>query len=164
MQCLIDTRESFLEDSAMRRVLLIALGLISFSYLAHAQAKKSSLYFDCTCDDAVGRLYATAFRDLLASSPRYQSASVAEVDDEKGNVVRRNWNVKVVSLDPARDAEGQRTVLSVVLIWGDLLYVDSLVQTCNKNNVASCVSDTLADLDNDIQKVNAAVEKRSSSE
>ena len=119
--------------------------------LAQHASVKTDVNFDCTCDDSVGRLYATAFRDLIASSPRYSLASVAEVKGSDGKTSKYNLNIKVVTLDD--DASGNRrgsgisTVISVVLLVGDDPYLDNLVQTCGRDVVASCAASTLAYLD-----------------
>jgi hypothetical protein len=42
--------------------------LLCFSSLAFCQqSAKTRVVFDCQCEDAVGHLYATAFRDVLAT-------------------------------------------------------------------------------------------------
>jgi hypothetical protein len=112
--------------------------------------------FKCTCDDVVGSLYATAFRDLLATSPRFIQVNRAEEKDEKGKTTTLHWNVSVVSVDEGENNSGDSSALSIVFLIGDDIYITQRIQTCGRNRATSCASATLAALDNSIQSVNAA--------
>lgn len=103
--------------------------------------------------DEVGALYATAFRDLLAKSPRFVETYESEVKNRNGEFLYPNWNVRVVSVDPSQDNVGISTALSVVILLGSSTYMDQQVQTCGRNRVSGCASDTLARLDNLIQSL-----------
>ncbi|HEY6407998.1 MAG TPA: hypothetical protein VIY29_11070 [Ktedonobacteraceae bacterium] len=122
-----------------------ALLLLSTAALSHAQTPaKTPVKFSCTCEDAVGAKYATALRDLIAASSRYQSASDFVVGTGKDAVW--NFGIHVVSLDPSAGNTGERTVLAVTITVGPL-FMTSLVQTCGDAEVQSCASTTFAQLD-----------------
>lgn len=108
---------------------------------------KRAVKFSCTCDDAVGQTYATAFRDLLALSPRYRETADSAETGADGKVTLYNWQIKVVSLDPSTGNTGQTTVISAVFLLGDVFYFNSMVQSCPRAQAASCASSTLAALD-----------------
>lgn len=79
---------------------------------------KFRIYFDCTCGDPIGAKYATAFRDLLASSPRYEEASVSQEKPKAGEKYGTyKWTVSVVSVKA--DEKGSSTALSLVLEIGN---------------------------------------------
>lgn len=115
------------------------------------QPKKTPVYFGCTCADPVGALYATAFRDLLASSPRYIEASEAQPvngRDRTGSpIYTYNWHVSVVSEDPSIGDTGNSAALSIVILVGDSYFNTQYVQSCPRAKVAQCAADTFSELD-----------------
>jgi hypothetical protein len=66
----------------MRIPALLLFGLVP-ACLSQAP-KKVPIHIDCTCDDQVGELFATALSDAIASSPRYTEATVGEVKRPDG--------------------------------------------------------------------------------
>jgi hypothetical protein len=69
---------------------VLALMLLLCPSVFCQQPTRIPVVFDCNCDDAVGSLYATAFRDLLAASPRYIETREAEPingRDRLGNAI-----------------------------------------------------------------------------
>jgi hypothetical protein len=114
---------------------------------AVGQTNKIAVAFDCDCTDAVGSRYATAFRDLLAASPRYYMVQNAEEKDKNGKTVAYRWHLKVLSLDPAQNNNGQDSVISAVLLLGDGLYMTQSVQWCPLSQVNSCAASTMSFMD-----------------
>lgn len=111
--------------------------------------KRTPVVFSCSCDDGVGSLYASAFRDALATSPRYQEGYASSVKGPDGKIAYRNWKVVVVSIDPnsSETSSGASSALSVVYLLGDDIYMNSSVQICGRDRVKSCATRTLATLD-----------------
>lgn len=131
----------------MRGLLLVFILGLSMSCSAQSLHQKIPVHFQCTCSDVVGQLYATAFRDAIATSPRYQEAATAEEKGEKGEETKYNWQVRVVSIDPSKESDGNTTALSVVILIGDSVYLSQIVQTCGRNKAAVCAADTFSSLD-----------------
>jgi hypothetical protein len=135
-----------------------ALALSVLLYLnshASAQAPPTSpsripVAFACQCSDPVGALYATAFRDLLASSPRFvEYPNEMEILNGKVHV---NWDISVISVDPSVHSVGNSTALSVVLLVGGTAFITQLAQSCPRAEVKNCAADTLSLLDPQIGK------------
>jgi len=111
------------------------------------QTKKTAVVFDCDCTDPVASQYATAVRDLLASSPRYYLANEAEEKGTDGKISLYNWHLKVVSLDSSIEHDGTATAFSVVLLLGNSLFMSHEIQTCGANRVSYCASTTVSFMD-----------------
>ncbi len=124
-------------------VLLLFCGLAP----ALGQAKKIGIVVDCNCTDPVGTLYATALRDQIATSPRYELAYKAEEKDASGKTVHYHFHLKVVTLDPTNSDDGLSTVISAVLLVGNDTYLTQQVQSCGRSRVKECASGTLAFID-----------------
>lgn len=133
---------------------LAVLLLLSTNIPAPGQSKKKTeMKFDCTCEDPVGSRFATAFRDLIAASPRYTQTTLSEEPvkiGEKGT--RSNWVVSIISLDP-NSGSGAQTAMSVVMTVGDTIFWTHWVQTCGANRVNECASSVFSDVDKEIQKL-----------
>lgn len=115
---------------------------------AFAQStKKIGVVFNCDCDDITGELYASAMRDLIARSPRFEAVSKGEIKDDKGKVVLYNWRIRAVSIDPTSVASGQSAAIAVVFLLGDSIYISMIVQTCRKTAASECAADALASFD-----------------
>jgi hypothetical protein len=119
---------------------------------SYAQVPNSQMQipvkFECNCTDEVGQLYATAFRDLLAKSPRF----VAGTGFDKGGGAfdgPPSMLVNVVSVDPF--SEGQTSALSVVFLLGNTTYLTHAVRWCPKDRASSCAASTFAELDDQAQ-------------
>lgn len=109
---------------------------------------KTRLVFNCQCTDPVGQLVASAFRDLLATSPRYVEANQAEEKDTNGKTTTYNWKLVVVSEDPTNDNSGQSTAMSAVLLLGDSYYMTQSVQSCGMSRASFCAQQMLSVVDN----------------
>lgn len=133
----------------MARSVFLLLFCLGTCAVSHAQAtdSKTPLVFECQCSDAVGEQYATAFRDLVASSPRYRLTSQATVRDAGGKVLSVNWHVIAVSLDPSLDHDGRSSVISLVLLIGDDIYVSQDAIWCPARTINEGASRALAFID-----------------
>ena len=112
-----------------------------------ARAERIKVRFSCSCEDQVGARYATALRDLLASSPRYTEtpyASEPKGPDSKEKIY--HWEIQVVSIDVDDPALGHQSALSVVFMVDDVL-LSHHIQTCGASVVSQCAATTLASLD-----------------
>jgi hypothetical protein len=107
-----------------------------------AAQNKTAISFTCTCNDATGTLFATAFRDLLATSPRY-SEETKETKDVYA------FRLMVVSLDPTVAKDGYQSVLAVVFVMGSV-YISEQVQTCGMASTKTCAERTLAFVDQNL--------------
>ena len=100
-------------------VLLFCLNASSFGQ----EPRKTKVFFECTCDDVVGATWATNFRDLIASSPRYTEAQAPEFEitkDAEGKPINGyNWHVNVISSPAGRDS----AAISVVVLLGYSYFV-----------------------------------------
>lgn len=132
----------------MKAVALCALALCCLGIPAAAQTKKA-IKFTCNCTDPVGAAFATAFRDLLAVSPRYTEIAAATEKGPDGNDIY-HFQVAAVTIDPSVGALGDSTVISVVFLVGDNYYFDNVVQTCNRAKIADCAANTIAIFDKDL--------------
>jgi hypothetical protein len=111
-----------IKGSALR----VALALLCAATVpAHGQSTattpKAAIYFTCTCEETVGSRLATAFRDLLATSPRFSESPTL-----KSSI----YYVHVVSMDPTEGNPGRNTIYSVVLTVGSNYYVKHWVGQC----------------------------------
>ena len=114
---------------------------------AAGQSPKTPVVFDCDCTDSVGSQYATAVRDLLAASPRYTLAFTAEEKGKDGKPTTFRWHIKGLSLDPSSNNNGQDSVISVVLLVGDGIYMTQQVQWCPQSKIQSCAAGTVSFMD-----------------
>lgn len=126
---------------------VIAICTLSVAYAQKATTPRTSVAFDCECSDTVAQIYATDFRDLLATSPRYVQADNAEVKDGKGTVIKYQWHIQVLSLDPSQNNNGQDSVISVVILLGDTTFMTQQIQWCPIGQVEGCARSTLAGFD-----------------
>lgn len=111
-------------------------------------AKRIPVRFICSCSDPVGHLYATAFRDLLATSPRF----VLETGFDKNGgspPAPPSILVSVVSLDPSHD--GSAAALSEAYFVGVATFLSHTVSWCPRDRVAHCAESTLASVDDQVQ-------------
>ena len=130
----------------MKRTTSVAVVVLMMSVavaFSDAQTKKTKVHFVCACSDVVGSKYATAFRDLLATSPRYEATS--DFVQGKGSDAVWFGGVRVVSVDPSVNNSGERTVLAVTFTFGPA-YVDTYVQTCS-TDPKECAQSTFAAMD-----------------
>lgn len=109
--------------------------------------KKIGISFSCTCNDSVGASFATAFRDLLATSPRYYEAYTPIEKLPNGKEID-HWQIKVVSLDPKFGPDGSSSIMSVVFLFGDTYFLEQYVQSCGLDRISQCAHGTLSDFDN----------------
>ena len=87
----------------MRAVLCLIVFAIAASALAQTYPPpKTAVYFYCSCDDQVASQLATAFRDRLATSPRFFQTN--DNDDKSA------WHVRVTSMDPGANDSTDRHV------------------------------------------------------
>lgn len=137
---------------------VLAFVVLLCSCASGQQPIRVPVVFRCTCADTVGALYATAFRDLLASSPRYRETQEAETPvklADGGAINSMAWQVSVVSLDPTTSDMGHAAAISFVVLIGDSFYVSHTVRWCPRQQVNSCASASFADLDGTIQDYNS---------
>ena len=114
-----------------------------------AQTPRTKIYLSCQCDDTVGQLFATAFRDAVAQSLRYEMTS--SLIEGKVEEARFNWALSVVSLDPSVGKVGKSTVMSLVVIEGFEYFTQS-VQICDAVKVKDCADYALSFIDDVIAK------------
>jgi hypothetical protein len=125
----------------MKPLLLPAVLLALAAPCLHAQtAKKTPVRFTCTCDDATGQTFATAFRDLLVTSPRFSGVSVVD---------RNTYQIRAVTVDASTENNGAVTAIAVVYLLGET-YLHLSVEMCGRNRASSCASDILASFDQTI--------------
>ena len=136
----------------MKVVFVLAM-IVRVSMYARPQAqdqqnqKRIPVFFLCNCGDEVGKLYATALRDLLAKSPRY--VETADPDLTRGTVDGPpKLSVVVTSIDPT--GEGKSMAHSEVGLLGSSTYLYSTVGWCPKAQVDHCAASTLAALDDQV--------------
>lgn len=133
----------------MKKIALLSLLLLT----AHAQPQakaKAKIYVECTCDDPVATLYATALRDAIANSPRYVEAEASESPGKDGKGSDPNWVLSIVSIDDSTSVADVSTALSVVMKVGDNFFLTHWIQVCGRDKVAYCASQTLANFDSKI--------------
>ncbi len=128
----------------MKRCLLVLFLVISFAVSSKAQKAPATVYnliVSCTCTDTVGRGYARALRDLIATSPRYQ-----EITDSKENQ-KKALLISVVTLPLGDDSNGSArgAAISVVFVF-DGTFLSQYVQTCGDDS-KSCAQKTFDSVD-----------------
>jgi hypothetical protein len=129
----------------MKALLLAAMALIlsAASTFAHSQtAKKTTVYFHCNCTDSVGGQLATAFRDQLATSPRF----VQTTDRNDQNA----WHLTVISMDPDKDETSDNhnwTVYADTITMGPVTYITNGIHSCGARRVNDCAATLLSNLD-----------------
>lgn len=140
------------------RSLLRAMGLVAIVSAASIQVrgqdskpKKEPIYFECQCQDRVGQLVATAFRDELSRSPRYYSASAAEKPGANGKI-QRAWHLQALSMDIDDGDLGRQSAISIVLLIGNTDYQTQSIRICGRDRADQCAAEMFADLDQWIQK------------
>jgi hypothetical protein len=100
-----------------------------------AQAEKANVRVDCTCEDSVGSQVATALRDLIAASPRYNN-----VNDDHGGWKMVLVSAPVTSSDPA-------SAIGYTILRGNIVFHRSGVKICGKESVDWCARSLYASLD-----------------
>ena len=134
----------------MKVFYLLATFMLFVGAPANAQdAHKQAVVFNCNCSNMASSLYATAFRDLIAESPRYRliRAGSEETVVKPGRTMP--WVINAVSIDSSAAKDGSDAAISVAFTVSDLL-VDNAVQLCGKDAAKECAEQTLATLDQDI--------------
>jgi hypothetical protein len=123
--------------------------LLLCTAISHAQDRTSRLKvaFDCTCSDKTGSLFATAFRDALANSPRYIEGQSSE--KYEGKTI---YNLKVSAVSVSLDDQGDSAAIAETFLIGDTYYVNTLIQTCIAPKAKSCADGLLAMLDAEVHK------------
>lgn len=119
------------------------LVVLCSSVSVHAQgSKRGSVSISCACEDATGKLYASALHEALTKSSHYREVSL--VDGMEKNAIR----ISIVSLpmDGREDGQSRRTALSVVCLYKGVL-VHQFIETCNSISIESCAEQTLAQFD-----------------
>lgn len=107
------------------------------------------IVFDCQCQDETGARFATAFRELLAASPRYAEATEA-IEQSGGGHVSYQWHLKVVSVDGSANGSGANAALSLVLLRGEDIFISQSVQVCGRLKAEACARSALAKVDDRI--------------
>ena len=143
------------EEMKRRAMCLASLAIILATMTAKvfAQApvvRKTPVFFQCTCDDAVGSRIATAVRDLIATSPRYFKSG-GDFSQQGANVFPI-WSIRMVTRDT--DENATRTMVAVAFTRG-LFYESLSVQSCGSLRVKECAEGILADLDRQITDFSA---------
>jgi hypothetical protein len=140
----------------MNRSNIFALGaLILVSGLGSGQSKrpaKVGIIVSCSCDDPVGRLFATSVRDVIARSPRYFLATEKTQKGANGVQIGLNFDLNVITMDSddKTNPKGNATIVSSVLLI-DGTYVDHFLQNCGSTRTEACAKDLLAGFDEDIE-------------
>ena len=132
--------------------LLALCSVFALEARAQQQPYRQKVFFECTCKDPVGALFATSFRDLLATSPRYAEANEAAERDASGKVKALNWHVVVISIDPSDAQNGRNTAISMVFLLGKDTYLLNRIETFGRSYAQDAARAALAALDNEIQE------------
>ncbi len=136
---------------------MLALLLILSPVLAVAQqTHRTPIVFTCQCDDPVSDAFATAFRDQLATSPRYIQGYKAEEKDAHGKVTSMLWKVSVIGAADGSHQLGASTVVdsmaaSVVLTIGDDVFMTHEVMQCGREKTRECAASLLTFVDKAVQ-------------
>lgn len=128
----------------IRLAILLLLSVVSFVGRASAASTHAptGITITCSCDDATGKAYVSAVRDLLAKDVHFREMSMEE--GARKNAIR----VNIISM-PLESADGRpRAVLSIVCMHGDTM-VHQFVETCTRIPIADCAQSMVQDL-NDI--------------
>jgi hypothetical protein len=100
-----------------------------------AQAEKADVHVECTCEDSAGSQVATALRDLIAASPRYNS-----VNENRGG-----WRMVLVSA--AVTASDSASAIGYRILRGNIVFHSSGVRVCGKDSVDWCARSLYSSLD-----------------
>jgi len=144
----------------MKGLVLVACCLASAGALAMGQtfspaplqapdataAPRIPVRFTCDCQDSAGQLFATAFRDALAKSPRYGEifASSEKIDGKQ----RDRFHIRAVSIDPSVTNDGTSSSIAVAFLIGDAYFIRLDVQVCGRNRAPECAQQVLSAFDN----------------
>lgn len=122
---------------------VVFLFVFVFSKHASAQnAPRAAVRVTCSCEDAVGKAYATALRSALTESKHFRLISAEEELDQEP------MRVNIVSLPIGNGPNGQpRTVISVVSIRGGAI-THQLIETCDRIEIESSAQAKLVELVN----------------
>ena len=124
--------------------LLLGCVALASASTTQAQAKKvtrARVNVSCSCDDATGKLYATALHTALGNSQHYREVGRSEGSDD--SVIR----ISIVSLPLEDGVEGQpaRAALSIVCLHNGSI-IHQFVETCAHISITECAQSMLNDL------------------
>jgi hypothetical protein len=92
-------------------------------------------------------MYCSALKDVVATSPRYEELSGTD------HPVGGHWELAIITIDNSVGNEkGLATAVSVSLLRNGFIFVTSTVQTCGRDAVKICATQTLAEMDQAINK------------
>ena len=127
----------------------LLLMLLFLCFGAKAQAERPhvpvGITITCSCDDATGKAYVSAIRDLLSKDSHYREMGLEE--GARNHAIR----VNIISM-PLEAVDGRpRVALSIVCLHdGSMLH--QFVETCTRIPIAECaesmvkgLSDLVAD-------------------
>lgn len=123
----------------MKKLLATLLLLSSSAAWGQSTPARQNVIFHCNCDEQVGSLIATAFRDDLARSPRYRE--VVEDKDSKESSLR----FFVLTMDDIPESH-DHVAYSAVLLFGDA-FITHEVGICGRTRAEGCAKDLLAFVD-----------------
>jgi hypothetical protein len=132
--------------------LAVVLVFLSSIHAFAGPAEKTKVKIDCTCNDAVGARFATALRDVVASSPRYVETPLS---NEPGKDAPWHWVISIVSVDGELNNPNVSTALSIVILVGDDIFMSQFVQVCGSEKIKDCAAHTFASFDAEVVKMNA---------
>jgi hypothetical protein len=123
--------------------IVFLFGFVIIARPAFAQnTARDAIRVTCSCDDAVGRAYASALRSALSESKHFHLIAAGEEFEQEP------IRVNIVSLPIGDGPNGQpRTVISVVSIRGGTI-THQLIETCNKIEIESSAQAKLVELVN----------------
>jgi hypothetical protein len=131
---------------------ILLLPQICVSLLGQDSAGKTQLFVSCSCDDQLGAKYATALRDIVAKSPRYEETR-NEGDDKSGYP----FKISLVSIDTST-SPGEQIAISEVTSFNSILF-DQNVQVCSAQSVFNCAQTTFSQVDKSIDELKKALSK-----
>jgi hypothetical protein len=111
------------------------------------RSPRTKIHFECQCNDDAAAHFASAFRDIIATSRRYVMADASSESVPGQKYPRFNWQLKILSLDTTSDDSGAATALPAVILLGETLYVTQSTQFCGRDKAAECAQTALATLD-----------------
>jgi hypothetical protein len=121
----------------------LSLSLLLCALPVSAQTAKTKVQIGCQSRDMVGAMYCSALRDVIAESPRYAERSDGDTDQVGGY-----WGLSIVTMDDSVGNEkGLRTAISVSILRNNIIFITSMVQTCGRDAVKTCATQTMASLD-----------------
>lgn len=133
--------------TAFCAVLLLVCSCPLFS---QSRKPRIGIVFDCQCQDDTGARFASTFRELLASSLRYEEVSSAVERQAGEKDVAYHWHLKVISIDGSANGAGANAALSLVLLRGEDVFVTQSVQMCGRLKADACARSAFAKLDDRI--------------